>query len=413
MGTYEDDSGVTSSLKLQPENPELGFSSADLVEKFENIGLHSNDNDYVGFNSDHNGFGGSDASSSVLPLRPYAGDCPHYTRTGFCKFGLTCRFNHPVKRTNLAVKDKEDWSSDKAGQLECKYYLTAGGCKYGTNCRYSHSKDESEIAPPELNFLGLPIRLEAKQCPYYMRTGSCGYGAQCVFHHPEPSSMGVQDLYQSSLNDKSMRQSGYSLGSTNIASALHLSEASQPDQAPWSSHPLSCSTFSYQNDYSSHMISNSVTQGMYRHTELDKYQAQEFSHQTSGHANLNPGANRTDMLEQGISVQVEEFPERPDQPECNYFMKTGDCKYKSACRFHHPKDHPTGVLSEKGLPLRPGRSICRFYERFGLCKFGRACLFDHPVNHGFPTVPSWPSSEPASAPDAGSASAHDAGYWAE
>lgn len=56
-------------------------------------------------------------------------------------------------------------------------------------------------------------------------------------------------------------------------------------------------------------------------------------------------------------MQVDEFPERPGQPECDYFMKTGNCKFKSTCRFHHPKNRTSKsdefVLNENGLPLRP------------------------------------------------------------
>lgn len=32
------------------------------------------------------------------PLRPFARDCQFYIRTGSCKFGLDCKFNHPVTR---------------------------------------------------------------------------------------------------------------------------------------------------------------------------------------------------------------------------------------------------------------------------------------------------------------------------
>ncbi|XP_047336040.1 zinc finger CCCH domain-containing protein 13-like [Impatiens glandulifera] len=84
---------------------------------------------------------------------------------------------------------------------------------------------------------------------------------------------------------------------------------------------------------------------------------------------------------------VQEYPERPGQPECVYFTKTGSCKFKSACRYHHPS---TGTVtpvevecvttSENGLPLRPGKKVCRHYEQYGICKYGRACLFDHPVD---------------------------------
>ena len=51
------------------------------------------------------------------------------------------------------------------------------------------------------------------------------------------------------------------------------------------------------------------------------------------------------------------FPERPGQPECQYYMKTGDCKFESSCRYHHPPELVTSktnvVLSPMGLPLRP------------------------------------------------------------
>lgn len=51
------------------------------------------------------------------------------------------------------------------------------------------------------------------------------------------------------------------------------------------------------------------------------------------------------------------FPERPGQPECQYYMKTGDCKFGSSCRYHHPPElvapKTTPILSPMGLPLRP------------------------------------------------------------
>lgn len=55
---------------------------------------------------------------------------------------------------------------------------------------------------------------------------------------------------------------------------------------------------------------------------------------------------------------IEEYPERPGEPECSFFLKTGDCKYRSNCKFHHPKSRMfrkpnTFTLSDKGLPLRP------------------------------------------------------------
>lgn len=51
------------------------------------------------------------------------------------------------------------------------------------------------------------------------------------------------------------------------------------------------------------------------------------------------------------------FPERLGEPACQYYLKTGDCKFGSSCRYHHPPDWVISktncVLSPLGLPLRP------------------------------------------------------------
>jgi hypothetical protein len=35
-----------------------------------------------------------------FPLRPEAEDCSFYMKTGSCKFGFNCKFNHPIRRKN-------------------------------------------------------------------------------------------------------------------------------------------------------------------------------------------------------------------------------------------------------------------------------------------------------------------------
>ncbi|CAI9111181.1 OLC1v1011337C2 [Oldenlandia corymbosa var. corymbosa] len=277
------------------------------------------------------------------------------------------------------VKDKAMDSDTEGQHVECKYYLTAGGCKYGSFCRYSHSRAVSDVAGPLLNFIGLPIRLGEKECPYFMRNGSCGYGARCVFHHPEPSS--IEKPYDKSLRSRDCE-----------SVPQQLAEDSKPHQELGSFRPLSDRTISHPNDDLYRSIPNSFQQ----HSGLNQYQAPEYLHQRSTHAHLTLGADKADMLQPLSHGDVEDYPERPGQLECAFFMKTGFCKFKSACRFHHPKNQSKPLLSEKGLPLRPGRSICRYYERFGVCKFGVACLFDHPENLNSLKSQDWSSSKPAS-----------------
>ncbi|XP_024368794.1 uncharacterized protein [Physcomitrium patens] len=92
------------------------------------------------------------------------------------------------------------------------------------------------------------------------------------------------------------------------------------------------------------------------------------------------------------------LPQRPAEPDCAYFMKTGECRYGPQCRFNHPKEklepsntddqysaassaafgNPATAYNTNGLPLRPGEGNCVFYGKTGSCKHGPACRYNHP-----------------------------------
>ncbi|XP_059300019.1 zinc finger CCCH domain-containing protein 43-like isoform X2 [Lycium ferocissimum] len=309
------------------------------------------------------------------PLRPDAEDCAYYMRTGTCKYGLSCKFNHPsrMRDQHWAMekgKQKEE-SEERAGQIECKYFLTEGGCKYGNACKYNHSRRKGVISPvQDFNFLGLPLRPGGRDCPYYMRTGSCKYGSNCRFHHPDPTT-----IYGSNPS------SGY-----NNGGSAPIQSASYPTGSSWSSPPLLNKT-------------SPLVPGIYPASQgipplspqWNRFQAPVYP--TSDKILPTPPALAMKDLATKTNFYprpqppwlVEEYPERPGQPDCSYFIKTGDCKYKFNCKFHHPKTQMSktnpSVLSVKGLPLRPGQDVCSFYSRYGICKFGPACKFDHPEHY--------------------------------
>lgn len=35
---------------------------------------------------------------------------------------------------------------------------------------------------------------------------------------------------------------------------------------------------------------------------------------------------------------AESYPQRPDEADCIYYLKTGFCGYGTRCRFNHPRD---------------------------------------------------------------------------
>lgn len=53
------------------------------------------------------------------------------------------------------------------------------------------------------------------------------------------------------------------------------------------------------------------------------------------------------------------FPERPDQPECRSYLRTGDCKYGSECKYYHPPEW--SMQKTMGQPLRP---VCILHHSF-------------------------------------------------
>ena len=47
--------------------------------------------------------GGNSGLAQHYPLRPEAEDCAFYIKTGNCKFGFNCKFNHPIRRKSQVL----------------------------------------------------------------------------------------------------------------------------------------------------------------------------------------------------------------------------------------------------------------------------------------------------------------------
>lgn len=56
-------------------------------------------------------------------------------------------------------------------------------------------------------------------------------------------------------------------------------------------------------------------------------------------------ANAEPMWQLGLGTGAESYPERPDEADCIYYLKTGFCGYGVRCRFNHPRDRTSVILS--------------------------------------------------------------------
>ncbi|MED6123732.1 hypothetical protein PIB30_052096 [Stylosanthes scabra] len=296
--------------------------------------------------------------TSPYPDRPGEPDCLYFLRTGMCGYGTNCRYNHPA-HVSLGNHYGEELP-ERNGQPDCEYFLKTGTCKYGSSCKYHHPRDRRGAAPVSFNALGLPMRQEEKSCPYYMRTGSCKFGVACKFHHPPHASFGASGVAGSPTSI--IPASGYVGGYPySLPRMPYLSgQGLQSYVPPFFSSPQGIIPGQSWNNYMGSMNPAMSTGFLGPNLVYDS---------------MNPGESLSGGQVVGLTL-----PDRPDQPECRYYMNTGTCKYGSDCKFHHPKERITqSFINPLGLPVRPGQAICSYYRIYGICKYGPTCKFDHPV----------------------------------
>ena len=110
-------------------------------------------------------------------------------------------------------------------------------------------------------------------------------------------------------------------------------------------------------------------------------------------------------------------PHRPNMPACNFYLKTGSCKYGQNCKWDHPRQKAAqaapkavGVVkadrdrkvvavgANAPAVQRPGKAtFCRKYVQTGKCKFGDSCWYDHPVDDQHPAKWASPLKNPPAA----------------
>ncbi|KAJ8749664.1 hypothetical protein K2173_026313 [Erythroxylum novogranatense] len=323
------------------------------------------------------------------PERPGAQDCVFYMRTGFCGYGSRCRYNHPPDRAAVeaAVRATGEYP-ERIGEPPCQFYLKTGTCKFGASCKFNHPKlGGGSLSHVQLNIHGYPLRPGERECSYYLKTGQCKFGITCKFHHPQPGGTSVPtsapQFYQSVQSASIPLPDQYGTSSTSLRVRPPLLPGSyvQGAYGPLLFSPgvVPIPGWSPYSAPVSPVLSPSA-QPAVGATSL--YGVSQLSSSTPTLAGVYPSLSLSAGPSSG-NQKEQTFPERPGEPECQYYLRTGDCKYGLSCRYHHPRDRVVPrtncILSPLGLPLRPGAQACSFYLQNGHCKFGSTCKFDHPM----------------------------------
>ncbi|GMJ02048.1 hypothetical protein like AT5G18550 [Hibiscus trionum] len=314
------------------------------------------------------------------PERPNEADCIYYLRTGFCGYGSRCRFNHPRDRAMVMGAERSGVGEypERVGQPVCQYYMRTGTCRFGSSCKYHHPKEGGgSVVHVPLNYYGYPLRPGEKECSYYVKTGRCKFGATCKFHHPAPSpAPRVPPVPSPTLYSTVQSPSGPSSQQYGVVMARPPLMPGPYVQGPYGPMLLSPgmvpfpSWNPYPGPVSSDTQSTIGSSSIFRRTPLSPSAPAYTGSYQPVSSSVGPSSS---------NQEEQSFPERPGQPECQYYMKTGDCKYGSSCRYHHPPEviaPKDAILGPLGHPLRPGEPTCTHFSR-GVCKFGPACKFDH------------------------------------
>ncbi|KAG2290405.1 zinc finger CCCH domain-containing protein 32 isoform X2 [Brassica napus] len=316
--------------------------------------------------------------SEAYPQRAGAPDCAYYMRTGVCGYGSRCRFNHPPDRASVEATVRATGQyPERLGALPCQFYLKTGTCKFGASCKFNHPRNAAggSMTHVPLNIYGYPVRQGENECSYFLKTGQCKFGITCKFHHPHPASAASATAtlpppasapqFYSSVQQHSLMPGPPSSSLRPLLPGSYMQGA----YGPMLLTTPGVLPIQAWNPYSA-PVSPALSPGAQHAASL--YGVTQLSSTT-------PGVYPSGV----VTLKEESFPERPAEPECQYYLKTGDCKFGTSCKFHHPRDRvpprPNCDLSSVGLPLRPGVQRCTFYVQNGFCKFGSTCKFDHPV----------------------------------
>ncbi|PKA51000.1 Zinc finger CCCH domain-containing protein 6 [Apostasia shenzhenica] len=336
--------------------------------------------------------GGGGGRDFPYPERPGEPDCAYYMRTGTCGYGERCRYNHPRDRGGVvggAVWPGTVQYPERIGQPVCEYYMKTGTCKFGSSCKFHHPKHGGLVQPVSLNYFGYPLRPGEKECSYYMRTGQCKFGSTCKFDHPQHASASAPStapLFYPSVQPPSTPSSqqysqisGWQIGKPSSS----LSGAYMP--GPYGPVVISSGVVPVPG-WSPYMrfimmpivkqppLGQNVSPGSQQSAKTVTSVPTHTGSYLSISSSIGPSSSsRTECF----------FPVRPGQLECQYYMRTGDCKFGATCKYHHPPDwslpKTNCILSPLGLPLRPGAQVCAYYAQHAACKFGPTCKFDHPM----------------------------------
>ncbi|VAH77563.1 unnamed protein product [Triticum turgidum subsp. durum] len=349
-----------------------------------------------------------ESSLPIYPQRPGEKECAFYMRTRTCKYEETCKFDHPqwvpeggIPNWKEGTKAGESYP-ERPGEPNCPFFVKTGDCKFGSKCKFNHSKkkDDGTVAGPgdkESLFSGnstLPVK-PSEPCPTVLNCvsvlqhyakGKCKLGTNCKFIHAKdmeaPSSGGNES--ENTATAEAAGHHGAAHDSVSAKKSAPVALEHNSKGMPIRPGEVDCSFYIKTGSC------------MYGRTCRFNHPGRHIQASVVPGEMLNPAAKflpSFDFRVTHVPIEPEPitYPQRPGETVCDFYKKTGFCKFSERCKFHHPVDRsaPDSIakwepsqqpvtLTVAGFPRREDAEACAYYMKTGACKFGVQCKFDHP-----------------------------------
>ena len=336
-----------------------------------------------------------------LPLRPGQEECKHFLRFGMCKFGQLCKYDHPPEKAGVDGQQDAD-----------KYYIAPDGTR---SAKIGVKTGAMKLANNMAQTGGLPVRPGEKECSFFMRNGMCQYGETCRWHHPPERQSAVPQLVPMPAGVGMGGMPGMAAAAASVWET-HLSNENRPyyyntstGESTWEMPPALMMQMmgmmgggvgagngaaptlpAAELNAGGHPIRPGVTEcAFYVKTGGCKFGATcKFHHppeylgigaagaaaaaappgtgvpgvaggvfqQMQPQPFASMGNGSSSFMGQGMAAVArtrEGFPIRPGQPDCAFYMRTGQCKFSDTCKFNHPEKGITGLPDATNLNTAP------------------------------------------------------------
>ncbi|CAE8719577.1 unnamed protein product [Polarella glacialis] len=309
-----------------------------------------------------------DGSMGGMPAQTSAGEaCQFFARSGWCKFGDECRYEHagatgmptdggsfnmsPAGMGKGKGKGKGGgMPGEKSGEA-CGFFLKSGWCKFGGECRHEHIAGPDTpvgVIPDMAMMSGMPGQRSGEPCGFFRTKGWCKWGDQCKHEHiagPE-TPVGVipgMAMMGGMPGQKSGEPCGFFL------------------KSGWCGYGDQC-----------------------KHEHI-------------------AGPDTPVGVIPGMAMMGGMPGQKSGEP-CGFFRTKGWCGYGAQCKHEHiaGPETPVGVIPDMammgGMPGQKSGEPCGFFRTKGWCKWGDQCKHEHIAGPSTPVGVIPAMSMPAAGP---------------